>query len=401
MAPLPPPMEERKTSTGSISSTREHAESATYGSGGNRRPSPGSSFGVYSYNNYPGGVSSIGTVHPSSVLPSSGRQQQHQQQHHQQQHQPRGSRPRHNSHTGRSYLSTQEVIAQPPPLMAPNPPHSDSNPKRKNNSRDAGDSSGILSFLRPSSSRPPSPTLATDPLDSHSNSHTRKTSFGSRNLNPMNSSSTTLVEPSSTHHPSTYLPNPSSYSLNSVNTIVGRSGLNSYPSRPVHPFVQDTESNRRRSTESTYSRSSSPDPYQQRQNSTHGGNHQFPTSPPLPNRPHQTDTKGTTESVHRRTKSTDSGDMYIKRPGLPQELADFAASVSMGLGIPVPKESKKTTPFPFNINIFKKKSQHSGSSSQSSTHPPLERKLIHNISVHLTVSHSLPSRMFIDNFFLS
>jgi hypothetical protein len=93
--------------------------------------------------------------------------------------------------------------------------------------------------------------------------------------------------------------------------------------------------------------------------------------------------------------------MYIKRPGLPQELADFAASVSMGLGIPVPKESKKTTPFPFNINIFKKKSQHSGSSSQSSTHPPLERKLIHNISVHLTVSHSLPSRMFIDNFFLS
>ncbi|KAG0016177.1 cysteinyl-tRNA synthetase, partial [Entomortierella chlamydospora] len=136
-------------------------------------------------------------------------------------------------------------------------------------------------------------------------------------------------------------------------------GQQSYQYRPApHPFSPD--SSRRRSTE-YYSRSPSPDQFQlqQQQQSAISGKHQFPTTPPFHNRSHQRaeSLKSASEAPHRRTKSTDFGDMNSKRPGLPQELADLQASIASPA-----KETKKTI-----FSIFKKKSQ---GSTPPSPNPP-------------------------------
>ncbi|KAF8948304.1 cysteinyl-tRNA synthetase [Haplosporangium gracile] len=106
-----------------------------------------------------------------------------------------------------------------------------------------------------------------------------------------------------------------------------------------------------------------------------GGKHLFPTTPPTPRGPHQphqrTDfVRSASETPHRRTKSTDFGDMYSKRPGLPQDLvADLHTTVASPA-----KEAKKTI-----FSLFKKKSHHPSSSptlpvstSSSSNYPPSE-----------------------------
>ncbi|KAF9945063.1 hypothetical protein BGZ65_011223, partial [Modicella reniformis] len=259
--------------------------------------------------------------------------------------------------------------------------------RRKNNSRDAGDLTGFRYFFR-SSSRPPSPTstAAIDSFDpsqnsSSNSSHARKTSFGShRTPYPMSSSSTTLVGSSTTLVGSTNNASPlyfqgssgSNYSgPSNVSTNVGSGsgsgrGSGIYHHQPaLHPL--SSESGRRRSIES-YSRSPSPDQFQQqRRQGTHADKHVFPANPPSQNRIHSTTAdplKSTSEPVHRRTKSTDFGEMYSKRPGLGQEIADLQASIAS------PAKEPKKTLFS-SMSLFKKKSHHPNSSSQTG-YPSME-----------------------------
>ncbi|KAG0373514.1 cysteinyl-tRNA synthetase [Mortierella sp. AD032] len=160
---------------------------------------------------------------------------------------------------------------------------------------------------------------------------------------------------------------------NSSTYFQGSSGSsfsnNSYHHRPVpHPF--SPSSNRRLSADAS-SRSPSPDYYQQQQQQHQlqqqppipGGKHLFPTTSPtqrgqLPPY-HRTDSvRSGTETQHRRTRSTDFGEVYSKRPGLPQ---DLAADLQTTVASPA-KEAKKTI-----FSLFKKKS-HQPSSSPT---PPL------------------------------
>ncbi|KAI7825753.1 hypothetical protein BC939DRAFT_125975 [Gamsiella multidivaricata] len=343
MAPLyPAPSDERKPSSGSIStsslSSRYHDQGPGYvestSTNSDRRPSAGSSYYCSPVNTHHG----QGRPSSPSLFPvHSGAAEDQQQQ--------QRPRPRHNSHNGRShFFHPLDAIAQTP-LMMPNSYNPEGTGKRKNNSKDGSDLSGFRSFFR-SSSRPPSPTPAADSFDPFYNqpsgSHTRKTSFGSnRNPNPMQSSSSANVGSSGTLYSSngalhsnassSYIhdTNGSNYgSTNNLSSSVGSSNMHSYQHRPApHPFSPD--SGRRRSTES-YSRSPSPDQFQrqqqqQQQSGYSGSKHLFPTTPPSQIRPNQrTESyKSATENPHRRTKSTDFGEMYSKRPGLPQDLADL------------------------------------------------------------------------------
>ncbi|KAG0249530.1 cysteinyl-tRNA synthetase, partial [Mortierella polycephala] len=188
-------------------------------------------------------------------------------------------------------------------------------------------------------------------------------------VNPLNSSNSTIAgSPSTipTSGNSTLYGNSASYSHGHNNSTYGGSASSSnlhstssnaypYQHKPApHPFSPD--SGRRRSTES-YSRSPSPDPYQDQQNVL-AGRHLYPTTPPSQSRPHhRTDSiKSATEAPHRRTKSTDFGEMHSKRPGLPQELADLQATIASPAK--ETKEAKKTI-----FSIFKKKAPQPASSS--------------------------------------
>ncbi|KAF9980648.1 cysteinyl-tRNA synthetase [Mortierella antarctica] len=386
MAPLQPaPGEDRKSSTDSPSSSfraassMEQAANVNYGDagtrppGGNeRRPSTGSaSFAPLNGHFGYGRPSSPSTFASHSHSPPM-EEQQHQQQ-----------RPRNNSHNGRTHLfHPLDALAQTP-LMVPGPSAGSDSPssgRRKNNAKDGGDSGVFRSFFR-SSSRPPSPTPFADPADSYHNSsgtHTRKTSFGSyKTPNPMNTSSSTMAGSPSTLHSSggstLYSSYSSSYFQSSGVPSYGSSStgnLNSnhsasalYQQRPApHPFSPD--SGRRRSTES-YSRSPSPE-----------GRRLPPATPPSQGRPQQITgpRRNGTEPAHRRTKSSDFGEMYSKRPGLPQELVDLQATVSSA-----PKEARdgkeskegkegkegKKTLF----SIFKKKASNPPTSSPAPSVP--------------------------------
>ncbi|KAI1296945.1 cysteinyl-tRNA synthetase [Mortierella claussenii] len=340
---------------------------------GERRPSAGSSHlaavnGSHGY----GRPSSPSIFPPLNPAPEEQRQ-----------------RPRNNSSNGRSHLfHPLDALAHTPLINAystaegssGNNSSSSSSSRRKNNSRDGGDSGGFRSFFR-SSSRPPSPTPATDSTDlAYPNgSHTRKTSFGSyRSHNAMHSSNPTAAAPSSIPYTSSntlnngvsssyhHSQNAHSYgSSSNLSTSLGNSH-SPYQYRPApHPFSPD--SGRRRSTES-YSRSPSPDEFlqqqqqQQQQQQSQGiysGRHLTPGTPPPQDRPLQRaeSIKGVMEARHRRTKSTDFGEMYSKRPGLPQELVELQASIASPA-----KEPKKSL-----FGLFKKKTHHHTPSSSQNT----------------------------------
>ncbi|KAG0081562.1 cysteinyl-tRNA synthetase [Linnemannia elongata] len=239
-------------------------------------------------------------------------------------------------------------------LDTPQPSSTSYSSRRGKGSKDGSESSssgnnGLLSFFRTSSSssRPASPDL----LDTfYSNSHTRKTSFSS-NTNTNNSSNNHVHRNVMLSSSAGSLFSNSSGVLNSNNTTNNTNNYNysngngSYNgggslsnihqqqqynnhNSPSHPF--DADADRRRSIES-YSRSPSPDQLQQQQQlylqqhhlqqSSSGGNNKrqlFPATPPAPHiQPHQrTDSiKNAMEAQHRRTKSSDSGEMYGKRKG--------------------------------------------------------------------------------------
>ncbi|KAG0292758.1 cysteinyl-tRNA synthetase [Linnemannia gamsii] len=270
--------------------------------------------------------------------------------------------------------------------------------RRGKGSKDGSESSssgnnGLLSFFRTSSSssRPPSPDL----LDTfYSNSHTRKTSFSSNNGSNSNSnnansnlgnhrnvvlssSAGSLLSNSSgvlnsnsnsnNNNNYNYSNGNGSYNGGSLSNIQQQHNSQNHNS-PSHPF-DAADADRRRSIES-YSRSPSPDQLQQQQQlylqqqhfqQSSGGNNRrqlYPATPPAPHiRPHQrTDSikNDAMEAQHRRTKSTDSVEMYGKRQG-PQDQDHPNHVVSPA------KETKKIL-----FNFFKKRAllHHGSSSSQ-------------------------------------
>lgn len=276
-------------------------------------------------------------------------------------------------------------------------PTNTSTPRRKNNSKD-GIESGLRAFFR-SSSRPPSPDLANAHAHSgtHTNaspSHARKTSFGS-NRNPSLAGSVGSLLSNSGGSQINSSGNQLSSTSSSSNLQQQIQGHNLQNQRPQHPFSPDME--RRRSAES-YSRSPSPDPngtslqqqpqpiphqyqvqghthqqsqgynqqYQQQtaQSPSVTRRHVFPNTPPSQPRSHQRTNSiksNKTPVSHRRTKSTDFGEMFTKRPTLqePEHHASHVASPA--------KEAKKII-----LGLFKKKNSSSssniGSSSNSLSH---------------------------------
>ncbi|KAF9152209.1 cysteinyl-tRNA synthetase [Linnemannia schmuckeri] len=198
------------------------------------------------------------------------------------------------------------------------------------------DSHSFRSFFR-SSSRPPSPT----PLPDMTDSSTPRALHPSSNTAPFNNNASTSAMANSG-------------TLSSSNATLQNNITSAYfqarvaDSLPIPPPQQP------------------PLP---------GGKHLFPTTPPTPRGPHQphqrTDSvRSASETPHRRTKSTDFGDMYSKRPGLPQ---DLVADLHTAVASPA-KEAKKTI-----FSLFKKKSHHPSSSptppistSSSSNYPPSE-----------------------------
>lgn len=265
-------------------------------------------------------------------------------------------------------------------------PTNSSTPRRKNNSKD-GIESGLRAFFR-SSSRPPSPDLADSNAHVHSSihtnanpSHTRKTSFGSnRNVSLTGSMGSLLSYGGGPQ--TTSSGNHLSSTSSSSNQLQQIQGHNQQYQRPQHPFSPDM--GRRRSTES-YSRSPSPDPngaslqqqprpiqyqyqvqghdqqYQQQtaQSSSVARRHVLPNTPPSQPRLHQrtNSIKSSKPPVsHRRTKSTDFGEMFTKRPVLqePEHHASHMASPA--------KEAKKII-----LGLFKKKNSSSSSNIGSSS----------------------------------
>lgn len=276
-------------------------------------------------------------------------------------------------------------------------PTNTSTPRRKNNSKD-GIESGLRAFFR-SSSRPPSPDLADAHAHSgtHTNaspSHTRKTSFGS-NRNPSFAGSVGSLLSNSGGSQTNSSGNQLSSTSSSSNQLQQIRGHNQQYQPSQHSFSPDM--GRRRSAES-YSRSPSPDPsgtslqqqpqsmphqyqvqgqtrqqvqgynqqYQQQtgQSSSIARRYVFPNTPPSQPRSHQRTNSimsNKTPVSHRRTKSTDFGEMFTKRPTLqePEHHASHVASPA--------KEAKKII-----LGLFKKKNSGSssniGSSSNSLSH---------------------------------
>lgn len=227
----------------------------------------------------------------------------------------------------------------------------------------ASDSHSFRSFFR-SSSRPPSPTPLSDPndpltlraippLNNTTYNNSSSTSTMANSFSALSSSNATLHS----NAPSAYF-----------QTTAASNHGSGYHQRPApHPF---SPSSSRRLSADTSSRSPSPDVYQQHP-PLPGGKHLFPTTPPAPRGPHQPhqradSIRSASETPHRRTKSTDFGDMYSKRPGLPQ---DLVADIHTTVASPA-KEAKKTL-----FSLFKKKSHHPSSSPTpppSSNYPPSE-----------------------------
>ncbi|KAG0258230.1 cysteinyl-tRNA synthetase [Mortierella polycephala] len=269
-------------------------------------------------------------------------------------------------------------------------------PRRKHH-KESNEPNSLFSFFRnaSSSSRPPSP----DQLDTfYSNSHTRKTSFngyststnagisytnnnGNSNGNVSNQRNQAMAGSLHSNSSSITLNN-GAHANNNNNTIIA--GTSSYipPHHNVkgqsqrHPF--DTGSERRRSIES-YSRSPLPDPsslpdkqqqmqmqmqqQQQQQQQQQTGRQVFPASPPSQIRPHQrTDSmRNMMNAQHRRTKSSDYGDVNLKRAGQQQEYEAPSQVVSPA------KETKKNI-----FSLFKKKalsSHHHHGSQQQQQNP--------------------------------
>ncbi|KAF9920313.1 cysteinyl-tRNA synthetase [Linnemannia zychae] len=250
-------------------------------------------------------------------------------------------------------------------LLSPDDHHSIyhfSRGKHHNSSKEGGsDSHGFRSFFR-SSSRPPSPSPLPDTTAVESaalrgfQGHPQNTHNSSNSsASAMAGSFGTLASSNSTLHSN----NSSAYFQGTNGTNYGN---NAYNQRPVpHPFSPN--SSHRLSADGS-SRSPSPDLYQQQQQQPPlpGGKHLFPTTPPAPRGPQQPQQpqqraesiRSHTSTPHRRTKSTDFGEVYSKRSGLPQDLAvDLQATVASPA-----KEAKRTI-----FGIFKKKSHQPPSSS--------------------------------------
>ncbi|KAG0315021.1 PH domain leucine-rich repeat-containing protein phosphatase 2, partial [Dissophora globulifera] len=395
MAPAQPAMVDgRKGSAASTSSTSSAPfQPEAVSTPGERRPSASSGYFSQAHLPYTTRMNSDhGAIAPSSsnAAPSAASTPTHNN--------PDRDRDRPRPSNGRSqhYL---DALAQAPVLGSPSATSTSSSSSRRKN-KDGNESNGLLAFFRSASSRPPSPDLS-DAAASYSNSHTRKTSSGGHSLN--NGSSTHAGNGATAAHfrPVVMSGSMGSLALNSNASIPPASATAQYSngaslngsgfyivnSQSQAPFVFDTDVDRRRSVES-YSRSSSPErrqdqqyphhPLQQHplQQSLSGSNTQrnplLPATSASHIRPFQPRTdsiKNTGDAKHRRTKSTDFGEMYGKRPGQEQEPLAHTASPA--------KETKKTI-----FNIFKKRHHHHGTSSsqqqqqqnEKQAHPDRSRK---------------------------
>ncbi|KAG0094029.1 cysteinyl-tRNA synthetase [Podila epicladia] len=203
------------------------------------------------------------------------------------------------------------------------------------------------------------------------------------------------------HHLISPTPMPISTSSTS-NQLQQIQGHNQQHQGPQHPFSPDM--GRRRSAES-YSRSPSPDPngaalrqqprpiqyqYQvqghqqqqlkgpgqqyQQQTAQSSRRHIFPNTPPSQPRPHQRTNSiksNKTPVSHRRTKSTDFGEMFTKRPILqePEHHASHVASPA--------KEAKKII-----LGLFKKKNSNSSSSNNIVSSNALSHQTSHQPDVN-------------------
>ncbi|KAF9936188.1 cysteinyl-tRNA synthetase, partial [Modicella reniformis] len=319
---------DRKSSTGSTSFRPVdpvHTESSTTNAGGERRPSAGSGYFSHSHHNgrLNGDHGTSNTMNTSNLVRS-----------------PADERERQRPNNGRTYL---EASAQSGMTAG--------NPGRRKHNKD--ESNGLLSFFR-TSSRPPSP----DQLESfYSSSHTRKTSFsGSTNGNTGNYRPVVTSAGSFLSNSSSALNGAGYNSTGGGSSSFNNGHHNLTGQSQPHPL--DMESDRRRSNDS-YSRSSSPDRSSELHPTIGVHKHSFPTTPPPYTRPHQrTDSiKNATDAQHRRTKSTDLGDTYGKRPGQDQEPSAYVASPA--------KEAKKII-----LGLFRKKHHHHHGSSSSQHQQP-------------------------------
>ncbi|KAF9183787.1 cysteinyl-tRNA synthetase [Haplosporangium sp. Z 11] len=334
----------RKGSTGSTASRPPFMDqftpsvdanpNSTDGGGEERRPSAGS--GYFSSHHYSGRINSdhgsfSSTGSSGNILGRS----------------PNGhADDRQRPYNARAYTDTH---AQMPVVTG--------GPRRKHH-KESNEPNSLFSFFRStsSSSRPPSPDL----LDTfYSNSHTRKTSFNGYSTST-NAGISYSNSNGSSNGTSSYIP--------PHHNVKGQSQR--------HPF--DTGSERRRSIES-YSRSPLPDPssapekqqqmqqmqqMQMQMQQQQAGRQAFPASPSPQIRPHQrTDSmKNMMDAQHRRTKSSDYGDVNLKRTAQQQEYEAPSQVASPA------KETKKTI-----FSLFKKKallSHHHHSSQQQQQQNP-------------------------------
>ncbi|KAF9972519.1 cysteinyl-tRNA synthetase [Actinomortierella ambigua] len=286
----------------------------------------------------------------------------------------------------RTYSSSSANARQPYPFeqysAALCPPPIDVRPGSTSTNKKKGhkDDSGLLSFFR-SSSRPPSP----DPDVFYGNGgHTRKTSMGhihNSNNNASNSSFSSSNAPVRPAGPAV------STSYSSYHSLPGSS--NGSMSANLYE--------RRRSAES-YSRSPSPDQLLDHSPQPGGGGggggpvKGWPATPPSQNHHHHHPShngsnaryqqqhqhqqrpapgqrsesrKTVNEPQHRRTKSSDFGDLYGKRPNGQEQDAPAPVQVSPA------KETKKTNNL---FSRFKKKSHQSNQSSNTHADSSSTRK---------------------------
>ncbi|KAG0236865.1 cysteinyl-tRNA synthetase [Actinomortierella wolfii] len=262
----------------------------------------------------------------------------------------------------RTYSSSSANARQPYPFeqytAALCPPPIDVRPGGGGKKKSHKDESGLLSFFR-SSSRPPSP----DPDVYYGNGgHTRKTSMGhihgSSSSNVNTSGSFNSYSSSNTARPT--IPAVSS-SYSSYNSLPGSS----------NGSISANLYERRRSAES-YSRSPSPDHMLEQSPGAKG----WPATPPPAqnhyhnnngsNSKHQRPVPGQrseslktlNETQHRRTKSSDFGDLYGKRANVQEQEQPAPVQASPA------KETKKTN---YLFSRFKKKAHHNNQISNTQT----------------------------------
>ncbi|KAF9981517.1 cysteinyl-tRNA synthetase [Mortierella antarctica] len=312
MAPSQPGQyDDRKGSAGSstarpVEQQPGYAASSASSTNAERRPSAGSGYFSLSHNGRMN--SDHGSVNSSSSINILARSPD--------------DRDRQRAQNTRTHLEAQSPVA--------------AGAARRKHHKDGNESNSLLSFFRSassSSSRPPSPDL----LDTlHSASHTRKTSFSSRNDNDgshgrniaMSGSAGSIVQGQSNG----VYNGSSSYNGSGTQQYSNLQGRTQ-----KHPF--DADSVRRRSIES-YSRTPSPDvsAEQPEQRFVNGiPKHLFPSTPPSHLRTQQRSDsiRNAIEAQHRRTKSTDHVDTLGKRSG--QQDQDSPSHVASPA-----KETKKT-----------------------------------------------------------